>query len=146
MALDHVLIEQMDAEDDDGMDLESILRHGTEALFRDDESENIRYDSASVDKLLDRSQIEDTQTDNIQSAESQFSFARVWANDKGVFEDGMQDGSEDDRAPDPSVWDAILKEREREAAEERAKAAQAFGRGRRKRQVRINITLLQVLC
>ena len=146
MALDHVLIEQMDAEDDAGMDLESILRHGTEALFRDDESENIRYDSASVDKLLDRSQIEDTQTDKVQSAESQFSFARVWANDKGVFEDGMHDGSEDARAPDPSVWDAILKEREREAAEERAKAAQAFGRGRRKRQVRSNIALLQVLC
>ena len=146
MALDHVLIEQMDAEDDAGMDLESILRHGTEALFRDDESENIRYDSASVDKLLDRSQIEDTQTDNVQSAESQFSFARVWANDKGVFEDGMQDSSEDAHTPDPSVWDAILKEREREAAEERAKAAQAFGRGRRKRQVRSYIALLQVLC
>lgn len=146
MALDHVLIEQMDAEDDAGMDLESILRHGTEALFRDDESENIRYDSASVDKLLDRSQIEDTQTDKVQSAESQFSFARVWANDKGIFEEGIQDDSEDTHVPDPSVWDTILKEREREAAEERAKAAQAFGRGRRKRQVWSDIVLLQVLC
>ena len=93
MALDHVLIEQMDAEDDAGMDLESILRHGTEALFRDDESENIRYDSASVDKLLDRSQIEDTQTDKVQSAESQFSFARGWANDKGILEEGLQHDS-----------------------------------------------------
>ncbi|KAL2051915.1 hypothetical protein ABVK25_007830 [Lepraria finkii] len=135
MALDHVLIEQMDAEDDAGMDLESILRHGTEALFKDDESENIRYDSASVAKLLDRSQIENTQTDKDNSAESQFSFAKVWVNDKGVLEDGMQDLSDDAHTPDPSVWDAILKEREREAAEEAEKRVQDFGRGRRKRQI-----------
>lgn len=135
MALDHVLIEQMDAEDDAGMDLESILRHGTEALFKDDESENIRYDSASVAKLLDRSQIENTQTDKDNSAESQFSFAKVWVNDKGVLEDGMQDLSDDAHTPDPSVWDAILKERERKAAEEAEERVQDFGRGRRKRQV-----------
>ena len=142
MALDHVLIEQMDAEDDAGMDLESILRHGTEALFKDDESENIRYDSASVDKLLDRSQIEDTQTDKDNSAESQFSYARVWVNDKGVLEDGMHDSSDGADTPDPSVWDAILKEREREAAEEAAKRVQDFGRGRRKRQVSRTIECL----
>ena len=141
MALDHVLIEQMDAEDDAGMDLESILRHGTEALFKDDEPENIRYDPASVDKLLDRSQIENTKTDKDNSAESQFSFAKVWVNDKGVLEDGMQDVSDNVHTPDPSVWDAILKEREREAAEEAEKRVPDFGRGRRKRQVCQRATL-----
>ena len=135
MALDHVLIEQMDAEDDAGMDLESILRHGTEALFKDDESDNIRYDSASIDRLLDRSQVEDTQTDEDNTAESQFSFAKVWVNDRGMLEDGMQDISDDTHTPDPSVWDAILKEREREAAEEAEQRVQDFGRGRRKRHV-----------
>lgn len=132
MALDHVLIESMDADENTGMDLESILRHGTEALFNDDESQDIRYDSASVDRLLDRSQIEDTQPGKIPSAESQFSFAKVWANDTGALE-GMEDSSEHE--PDPSIWDKILRERERVAAEEAVAKAEVFGRGRRKRQV-----------
>lgn len=132
MALDHVLIEQMDAEDDAGMDLESILRHGTEALFQDD-SQDIRYDSISVDKLLDRSQVEDTQANADNSAESQFSFARVWANDKATLEDNLGDES-NDRAPDPSLWEKILKEREEEVAQEAKARAEALGRGKRKRQ------------
>lgn len=135
MALDHVLIEQMDAEDDAGMDLESILKYGTEALFKDDDTQDIHYDSSSVDRLLDRSQIEDTQASNDDSAESQFSFARVWANDKGVLEDKLGNADASEAEVDPSIWDNILKEREREAAAEAAARAEDFGRGRRKRQV-----------
>ena len=134
LLLDHVLIEQMDTDDDAGIDLESILRHGTEAIFADDDTQDIKYDIASVDKLLDRSQIEDTQADKDKSAESQFSFAKVWVNDKGALEEGMEDVLE--QAPDPSLWDKILKQREREAAEEAALREKDFGRGRRKRQVR----------
>lgn len=133
MALDHVMIEQMDADDDAGVDVESILRHGTDALFNDDDTHDIKYDSTSVSRLLDRSQMENTQTDQDNSAESQFSFARVWANDKGTLEQGMEDTDEPE--PDPSIWDAILKEREREAAEEAAARKEDLGRGRRKRQV-----------
>lgn len=132
MALDHVLIDQMDAEDDAGMDLESILRHGTEALFQDD-SQKIQYDSISVDKLLDRSQVEDTQTGKDNSAESQFSFARVWANDKATLEDSLGDPN-DEHVPDLSLWEKILKEREEEVAREAAARAEALGRGKRKRQ------------
>ena len=135
MALDHVLIDQMDAEDDAGMDLESILRHGTEALFQDD-SHDIHYDSASVDRLLDRSQIEDTQTGTDNSAESQFSFARVWANDKATLEDSLGDSGSNKHTPDPSLWEKILRDREEEVAQEAAARAEALGRGKRKRQVR----------
>ena len=136
MALDHVLIEQMDMVDEAGMDLESILRHGTAALFDDDDTQDIRYDSASVDKLLDRSQIEDTQTGQDSSAESQFSFARVWANDKGIMEDSLEDTSENNvPLPDPSVWEKILLERENEVASEAAVKIEALGRGKRARQV-----------
>ena len=136
MALDHVLIEQMDADDDAGMDLESILRHGAEALFGDDDTLDIHYDAASVDKLLDRSQIENTNAGIDNSAESQFSFARVWANEKGTMEEGLQDSSENDqKAPDPNIWEKILKDREREAAQEAAARVEALGRGKRKRQV-----------
>ena len=133
MALDHVMIESMEAEDDAGMDLESILRYGTDAIFKDDADDDIRYDSASVDKLLDRSQMEDTLPGKDYSVESQFSFARVWANEKGILmEEGVDESSEQEA--DPSVWDAILQEREREAAASAIAAAEALGRGRRKRQ------------
>ena len=133
MMLDHVLIEQIGAEDDAGIDLESILRHGTEAIFADDDTQDIKYDVTSVDKLLDRSQIEDTQVDKDKSAESQFSFAKVWVNDKGALEDGMED--HDEGQPDASLWDKILRQREVEAAEEAAMREREFGRGRRKREV-----------
>jgi chromodomain-helicase-DNA-binding protein 4 len=135
MALDHVLIERMDKEDDAGEDLESILRHGTKALFEEDSAaQDIVYDSASVDKLLDRSQIEDTKVNEDKSAESQFSFARIWANDKSTLEEDFPDQT-GSSTPNPGFWDKILQERERVFAEEEARKAQAFGRGKRKRTV-----------
>ncbi|KAI9824644.1 MAG: hypothetical protein M1819_000845 [Sarea resinae] len=135
MALDHVLIEQMDAEDDADLDLESIIRHGATALFDGDNERDIHYDSASVDKLLDRSQAESTQSGD-DSAESQFSFARVWANEQASLEEGLADSEEveDDQGPSSTVWDQILKERERAAAEEAAARMEVLGRGKRKRQ------------
>ena len=132
MTLDHVLIEQLNEEVQDDLDLESILKYGTKAIFNDEEDDNIRYDSASVDKLLDRSQLEDTLPGQDKSAESQFSFARVWANDKGALEDNVDNLP--DNGADHSVWDAILKEREREVAAEEAAKAEALGRGRRARE------------
>ena len=134
MALDHVLIERMEQDDDAGVDLETILRHGAEALFDDDGTDDIAYDSASVDKLLDRSQMEDTKAADDKSAESQFSFARIWANDKSTFEEGLAD-NDGSTPPNSSVWDKILQERERLHAEEEARKIETLGRGKRKRQV-----------
>jgi superfamily II DNA or RNA helicase len=129
MVLDHVLIDRMVSEEDDGQDLESILRHGAQALFEDDDSGDIRYDSASVDKLLDRSQAETALSPDENAPESQFSFARVWANDNQNLSD-LQDTEE--AVPDSAVWEKILQEREEAAAEE-ARKAETFGRGKRKR-------------
>ncbi|KAF2099730.1 hypothetical protein NA57DRAFT_18327, partial [Rhizodiscina lignyota] len=132
MALDHVVVEQLDADDEGEKDLESILRHGAAELFTENnEEQEIKYDNASVDKLLDRSHIENTKTGGDDSAESQFSFARVWANDQGTLEENIEAGEE--KAPDPTVWDKILKERERAAAAEAAARQQALGRGKRAR-------------
>lgn len=136
MALDHALIEHIDADEDVQVDVESILRFGTEALFQDDDTNDIKYDSASVDKLLDRSQIENTDIAKDQSAESQFSFARVWANDKGMLEDGFEEESDSASVGDPSLWEKILKEREAEVAREAAERVEMLGRGKRQRQVR----------
>lgn len=138
MALDKALIESMDADDDAGVDVESILKHGAAALFNDDDRNDIRYDSASVDKLLDRTQIENPEADAVKNTETQFAYARVWANDKDDLV-GDIEVEEDEAAPDLSVWDKILKEREAEAAAEAAKNLKAFGRGQRVRAVSFHV-------
>lgn len=132
MVLDHVLIDRMIAEEDDGRDLESILRHGAQALFDDDDSGDIHYDSESVDKLLDRSQAEQTKTPDANSTEDPFSFARVWANDNQNL-DGQLGDAVDEGPINSSVWEKILKEREQAAEEESKGKAENLGRGKRKR-------------
>jgi SNF2 family DNA or RNA helicase len=133
MALDHALIESMDAEDEAGNDLESILKHGAEALFSDDQKDVIKYDSASVGRLLDRTQIESTKVGSDKSAESQFSLARVWANDKGTLADDLEVAVEPD-SMDSNVWENILKEREEEARRQAEMNKEVLGRGGRRRQ------------
>ncbi|KAI8303949.1 Chromatin remodeling factor mit1 [Colletotrichum sp. SAR11_59] len=133
MALDHVLIEAMD-DTGEPDDLESILKFGATALFSDDQNEKdiIRYDEASVEKLLDRSHIEQTSTGQDESAESTFSFARVWANDKGGFEDNLAE--ENEPTVNPNVWEEILAEREAEAKRLAELNKEVLGRGGRRRQ------------
>ncbi|MCJ1415232.1 hypothetical protein MMC32_001563 [Xylographa parallela] len=140
MALDHVLIEQMDADDADNNDLESVLRFGAEALFKDDSTQDIHYDSSSVDKLLDRSQIEDTKTGNDNSAESQFSFARVWANETETMVDKLGTSDDEAKSSDPSLWDKILQERKLQAEKEALQRAETLGRGKRQRHAIIDYT------
>lgn len=145
MALDHVLIESMDREDDAGDDLESILRHGAQALFEDDSTvEGIVYDSASVDRLLERSHIENTKISDEKSAESQFSFARIWTNDKGVLEDELEVRT-GTNTPNPGIWEKILEDRQRIFDEEQAAKAQAYGRGKRRREVSKKLTI-ELIC
>ena len=133
LALDHVLIESIDADDADETDLVSVLRHGASELFEDNGDQDITYDSPGVDRLLDRSHMENTRAGEDKSAETQFSFARVWANDQGALQDEMFDEAKVQQAPDSGVWANILRERERAAAEEAASKADAYGRGRRTR-------------
>lgn len=133
MALDHVLIEKMEEENTE-IDMESILKHGAADILNDDVVD-IRYDEAAVEKLLDRSQTEDTKVGSDNTAESQFSFARVWANDAASLLDSLSSSDEEERVPDPTVWDRILREREQAAAAEATARQQALGRGKRARHV-----------
>ncbi|USW53931.1 Putative helicase, Zinc finger, PHD-type, Zinc finger, FYVE/PHD-type, Chromo-like domain superfamily [Septoria linicola] len=132
LALDHVLIQEMDADDAEQTDLVSVLRHGASELFEEDGEQDIVYDSMNVERLLDRSHMEDTKAGEDKTAETQFSFARVWANGEATLQDAVVESEES--APDPGVWANILKERERIAAEEATAKAEAFGRGRRARE------------
>lgn len=139
MALDHVLIEKVD--EDDVPDLESILRHGAQALFEDDDSGDVHYDNESVEKLLDRSQVEQDRPSDDAPA-SQFSFARVWTNDNSL-EDKLQDTDNGPTPPNSTVWEKILQERERAATEEARMRSEALGRGKRKRNA-VNYTATEV--
>ena len=139
MALDHALIESMDDDELEGDDLESILRHGAQALFDQDYQKNaIHYDAASIDKLLDRSEIEQTESTEDGTAETQFNYAKVWANDKSGFDDGL--GAAEDEAPEPigsSVWDQIIAQREEDARKAAAGPREVLGRGSRRRTVSV---------
>lgn len=133
LALDHVLIERME-DDEDEEDLESILRHGAAALFDDDDAApDVHYDSESIDKLLDRSQAEKAAqitNDTAGNTEPQFNFARVWQNDRDTLEE-VTEG--EDTPEDDTLWEKILREREAEALEEAYRKAEGLGRGKRKR-------------
>lgn len=136
MALDHALIESMDDDELEGADLESILRHGASALFNDDYQKSaINYDSAMVDKLLDRSQAEAAAASEEAPGETPFSYARVWDTDKTGF-DGL--ATAEDEAPqaiNSSVWDEILAQREEEARRHAEANREILGRGQRRRTV-----------
>ncbi|KAK4241599.1 PHD/FYVE-zinc-finger like domain-containing protein [Achaetomium macrosporum] len=131
MALDHLLIETMDNDEESLNDVESVLKYGAAALFGEGKKkEAITYDSAAVDKLLDRSVMEETRTNDDKSAESAFAMARVWANDEGALADDLQ---ETEPTINMSVWDQILKERAEEARREAERTMEKLGRGGRRR-------------
>ncbi|TID16567.1 putative glucose transporter rco-3 [Venturia nashicola] len=134
MALDEVVINKLDEEDVEEKDMEGILKHGMAEIFNDDNPEKIiKYDEESIDKLLDRTMIENTKSDKDDTAESQFSFARVWANDTAALQENLE-VVEEEQAPDASFWEKILQEREKEAAERAARAKLDLGRGKRQRR------------
>lgn len=135
MALDHVLIESLDQEDDADLDLESILKHGATALFEDNEENDIRYNSSSVDKLLDRTIMENTNAGDDKTVESAFSFARVWANDQEALTDDIGDADSPGPAESFGVWDKLLEERAAEAAREAEVKKEILGKGKRVRKV-----------
>ncbi|KAG5941912.1 hypothetical protein E4U59_001456 [Claviceps monticola] len=136
MALDHALIESMDHDDVAGDNLETILKHGAQALFADNYQKGaIVYDGSSVDKLLDRSDVEQAKIDEEGSADVQFSYAKVWSNDRVSLVDGLTTAA-DETAPEPvssSVWDKILAQREEEARRQAAAKQESLGRGGRRR-------------
>ncbi|KAJ4265602.1 hypothetical protein NW762_004896 [Fusarium torreyae] len=133
MALDHALIESMDDDELAGDDLESILKHGAQALFNDDyEKKSIHYDSAAVHALLNRTDDQETKADDGAS----FSYAKVWSNDKSGFDSGLAtEETSEPEALNSSVWDRILAQREAEAQRQAEANREVLGRGGRRRQL-----------
>ena len=112
LSLDHLIIEKMDATEEEEVDVESILKFGARALFEDEgeasEARRIRYDDDSVDKLLERVAIEEPtvgEKDGTNTGETAFSFARVWANDTSALEEGF--GQEQEEEAPLGFWDKV---------------------------------------
>ncbi|KAK4144338.1 uncharacterized protein C8A04DRAFT_11575 [Dichotomopilus funicola] len=145
LALDHLLIETMDSEEEAPSEVESILRHGAAALFGEGKRKDaIHYDAAAVDKFLDRSTMENPPAKassssngdgDDKSAESAFAFARVWAVDGDDGDGGAGDGLDDEKEAtmDVGVWDRILEQRAAEARREAEARKETLGRGSRRR-------------
>jgi hypothetical protein len=130
MVLDHLIVESLD-KDDEKLDVEGILLHGLKAIFEDNGEKDIKYDDADIEKLMDRSQLEEIVPD--QSANEpgigSFKTARVWANSTAKLED-LPD--ENNNALEVDYWDKIIKERMSIAKAQRLAQQEEIGRGKRR--------------
>ncbi|KAI1136134.1 PHD/FYVE-zinc-finger like domain-containing protein [Hypoxylon sp. FL0543] len=139
LALNRTLIDTLDAEGETAHDYGSILRRGAEALFRETDKAKITYDSASVDKLLDRSRLDNSLADGEATAETQFSVARVWdSTSNELTANNTTIGSDEATPADASVWDRILENRMNEYEQERKANEEKLGRGARRRGTKVN--------
>lgn len=151
IALEHVIVEKMnDTEEENLEDIESILKHGTEALFSDDGSKDIVYDTAAIDNLLDREQYREVATKQQEkeakeledkssaNGAASFAFAKVWQAD-GSTEELTEEEAND---KDTDFWDKFLKEQQvlaEKKKEEKRLAELNLGRGARKRAVVVSL-------
>ncbi|RKU46545.1 hypothetical protein DL546_001370 [Coniochaeta pulveracea] len=141
MALDHALIESIDNNDEETADLVDILKHGAEQLFGEGKRESIVYDSASVDKLLDRDRHiaeqnppKDDGADEGTKSKAAFGQARVWDNTTGHADEvTSDDGVEQEPVINQSAWAEIIRLREEEARREAEANKEVLGRGGRRR-------------
>lgn len=130
MVLDHLIVESLD-NSEEKLDVERLLLHGLKALFEDTDDKDIKYDDNDIDKLLDRTQIEEMseQQPSEEGGLGSFKTARIWANSTAQLED-LDD--EDSTMLEVGYWDRIIQERKMLAeAQELAKQEEA-GRGKRK--------------
>jgi superfamily II DNA or RNA helicase len=143
MALDHALIESIDNSEEETADLVDILKHGAEQLFGEGKRETIVYDSASVDKLLDRDRLiaeqnppkaEGAEGDEGTKPRAAFGHARVWDNNTGHTDEVPNgDGVEQEPVINQSAWAEIIRLREEEARREAEANKEILGRGGRRR-------------
>ncbi|KAI7866137.1 P-loop containing nucleoside triphosphate hydrolase protein [Spinellus fusiger] len=139
MVIDHLVVDKMDDTELEVDDIESILKFGAQTLFEGDDSKDISYDSAAIDKLLDRSRIVHDTSDTIEedtnaTGESKdktmsFSFAKVWSATDGETE---LVGLQNDKPEDSDFWNRFLREKREEQDSLKLKNEE-LGRGARKR-------------
>lgn len=127
MVLDHLIVESLD-NNEEKLDVEALILHGLKALFEDSGEKDIKYDDNDIEKLLDRSQIEESVQQSSDSVGS-FKTARIWANSTAQFEDLVE---EDNNMLELGYWDRIIQERKSLLEAQKRAAEEEIGRGKRR--------------
>ncbi|KAF9197606.1 hypothetical protein BGZ49_001880, partial [Haplosporangium sp. Z 27] len=135
MILDHLIVERMEDDNLDPVDVESILKFGAKALFEEDSNtnEDLKYDDAALDALLDRSKIEHNwdENDNGETKVSGFGFAKVWTETKGIVDEDIPIDAPPE-TEEEGFWSTLLRDR---LAMAYAQEEELLGRGARRKTV-----------
>ncbi|EIW67685.1 hypothetical protein TREMEDRAFT_64279 [Tremella mesenterica DSM 1558] len=151
MVLDHLVVQQMGKETEEG-DIDSILLHGAKALYNTDANgvapSDIQYNSKNVDELIDkleteaateakameereaavaRGEVEDKEKAKESMA---FGFAKIWEADKDQVAE-VPDDEEEPLEEMEDAWRLVMDGAQRE--KERQEAIEAEGRARRRK-------------
>lgn len=128
-------------------ELASIIKFGAKALFEEKNAEDvdahvIKYDDATVEKLLNRAEImaqkeRESDKDAAVPKAGAFSFAKLWHSEK-LEEGDIEDlGVEPSDSNDDAFWEALLKKTAADATE--SIEVDEHGRAKRKRK-QVNYT------
>ncbi|KAF9952628.1 hypothetical protein BGZ65_005150, partial [Modicella reniformis] len=135
MILDHLIVERMEDDNLDPVDVESILKFGAKALFEEETTtnEDLKYDDAALDALLDRSKIEHNwdENDNGETKVSGFGFAKVWTETKGLVDEDIPIDAPPE-TEEEGFWSTLLRDRLSTAY---AQEEETLGRGARRKTV-----------
>lgn len=134
LALDKILIHDIDEETPPKEDMLSILRHGAAKLISDPEGagSDVQYDDAALDALLDRSKIEVAPPD--QNVKNLWSFAQVWSKDGTAHREDVVNYKEQQAPSSMTGWADHHAPSTKRASQQAGELDTVLGRGRRARQ------------
>uniref|UniRef100_A0A3Q2CK44 Chromodomain helicase DNA binding protein 3 n=1 Tax=Cyprinodon variegatus TaxID=28743 RepID=A0A3Q2CK44_CYPVA len=121
-------------------ELDDILKFGTEELFKDegedkveDEGSVIHYDSAAIERLLDRSQdaTDDTDVQNMNEYLSSFKVAQYMVREEDKIEEIEREIIKQEENVDPDYWEKLLRHHYEQQQED---LASKLGKGKRNRK------------
>ncbi|KAK0535734.1 hypothetical protein OC834_001422 [Tilletia horrida] len=145
--LDHVIVENMDNDDLEPLDLESILKHGAKNLFAEgglEENEKdikkrlrlactidlFRFSDADIDKLIDEGEKAERAAPSQGRQLGNFSFGQVWESSAP---DTDKQQAQAELAADKDFWADVLRQQQEAALKKRQQAAMnGSGRGVRR--------------
>lgn len=146
MVLDHLVVQQMDKENEEG-DIDNMLLHGASALYDKTNEDgtsasDIRYTSKSVDELIDKVEADaeaeakameerdkkkaeapeeaDVEGGVVKPKETMsFAFAKIWEAGKDRLKDLSDDEDGEKAEEDANAWNQVMEnvQKAREAAE-----------------------------
>ncbi|PWN45604.1 hypothetical protein IE81DRAFT_308721 [Ceraceosorus guamensis] len=147
MVLDHLIVQNLNNEETQAEEIESIIKYGAQALFAEQGTEetaqDIRYTSDDLDKLIERAETEDQDRPHAATeGDGGFSFARIWETENA---NGESDVVPAQNIADSDFWQDLLeKTRLAEDARREEKAKReaeelASGKRRTRKQTKYDL-------